>query len=160
MKEGLKITGKVKVDRYVASEDKWYYGEWNSNIVTNTGVNGLASLLNSSSAGTTWATNIGFGTSTTAVAATDTALGAELSTTGTGYTTRPSVTRSNPSANVIQYVASLTGLTSSQTIQEVGLFDAASAGNLRAHILTGAQTIGANTSDQLNVTWQITLNHA
>lgn len=150
MNEGIKVTGHI-----------WVYKngelvEERDNIVTTVGKNTLASLLNSASAGTTWVTHMGFGTSATAVAVGDTILGTEL-TIGSGGYNRVTVTRSNPSANVIQYVANLTGVTTNPTIQETGLFSAASAGTLVAHQLTGAVNL-ATSSDSLQITWQITLS--
>jgi hypothetical protein len=153
MQETITLKGRLKVD--VFKDGVWTEGEWRDNVVTTVGKNGLASLLNSASAGTTWVTHMGFGSGTTAPAAADTALTTELS--GNGYA-RVAVTRSNPSGNVIQYQATLTNLTASTTIQEAGLFDASTAGNLRAHQLTGAQTIGASTSDALQITWQVTFS--
>jgi hypothetical protein len=99
---------------------------------------------------------MGFGTSTTAVAAADTVLGAELTIGSNGYN-RVAVTKTNPSGNVVQYVSTLTGLTASTTIQEAGLFSAATAGKLFAHQLTGAYTL-AQSADSLQVTWQVTYN--
>lgn len=127
------------------------------NIVTNAGKNALASLLNSSNTGNSVVTHMGFGTSTTAPAAADTALGTEISTAGTGYA-RVAVTRSNPSANVIQYVATLTGLTTPQTVQEAGLFSAVTGGTLFAHQLTGAVAL-SSVGDSLQITWQITFTY-
>lgn len=150
MNEGIKLTGHIwvyKNGELVSERD---------NIVTTVGKNSLASLLNSASAGTSLVTHMGFGTGTTAVAAGDTALTTEL-TTGTNGYARVAVTRSNPTANVIQYVSTLTGITASTTIQEAGLFSAATSGTLVAHQLTGAVTLSSS-SDSLQVTWQITLN--
>lgn len=151
MNEGLKVTGHISwqlVRDGVIIES----GE-RDNVITTVGKNALASLLNSASAGTTLVTHIGFGTSTTAVVAGDTALGTELS--GGGYA-RVAVARSNPSGNVIQYVATLTGLTG-VTVQEAGLFNAATAGTLFAHQLTGAVTL-STASDSLQITWQVTVS--
>jgi hypothetical protein len=148
--DGIKVTGHIwvyKNGELVCERD---------NIVTTAGKNSLASLLNSASAGTSLVSHMGFGTSTTAVAAADTALGAELVIGSNGYN-RVSVTRSNPSANVIQYVATLTGITSATTIQEAGLFSAATAGTLVAHQLTGAVAL-SSASDSLQITWQITFS--
>jgi hypothetical protein len=83
MNENIKITGRLKVDYYkdgVLVQE----GEWRDNVVTTAGKNSLASLLNSASAGTTLVSHMGFGTSTTAVAATDTVLGTELVCTAKG----------------------------------------------------------------------------
>ncbi|TVY09975.1 hypothetical protein [Paenibacillus cremeus] len=151
----IKVTGRLKVDLYrdgVLVQE----GQWRDNVVTTAGKNSLASLLNSASAGTSLVTHMGFGTSATAVAAGDTALGAELTIGSAGYN-RVSVTRSNPSGNVIQYQATLTGVTSTPTIQECGLFSASSAGTLFAHQLTGAVTLSSS-SDSLQITWQVTFS--
>lgn len=152
MNEGIKVTGRLKWE-LVRDGAVVQSGE-RDNIVTTAGKNALAALLNSASAGTSLVTHMGFGSSTTAVAAGDTALGAELS--GNGYA-RVAVTRSNPSGNVIQYQATLTGITSSTTVQEAGLLSAATGGTLFAHQLTGAVTL-SSTSDSLQITWQVTLN--
>lgn len=152
MNEGIKVTGHI-----------WVYKngelvEERDNIVTTVGKNALASLLNSANAGTSVVTHMGFGTGVTAVAAGDTALTTELTIGSGGYTARPAVTRSNPSGNVIQYVANLTGITSNPTIQEAGLFNQATAGGtLFAHQLTGAVNL-ASSSDSLQVTWQVTFS--
>jgi hypothetical protein len=151
MNEGLKVTGRISWE-LVRDGVVIERGE-RDNVITTAGKNALASLLNSASAGTTLVTHMGFGSSTTAVAAGDTALGTELS--GGGYT-RVAVTRSNPSGNVIQYVATLTGLTS-VTVQEAGLFNALTAGTLFAHQLTGAVTL-STASDSLQITWQVTVS--
>jgi hypothetical protein len=153
MNENIKITGRLKVDYYkdgVLVQE----GKWRDNVVTTAGKNSLASLLNSASAGTTLVSHMGFGTSTTAVAATDTVLGTEL--VGNGYA-RQSVARSNTSGNVIQYLATLTGITSATTIQEAGLFSAVTGGTLVAHQLTGSQPLNTS-ADSLQVTWQLTFS--
>jgi len=149
------IKGRLKVDTFI--NGVFTEGEWVDNVITTAGKTALASLLNSASAGTSLVTHIGFGTSSTAVNAADTALGVEL-TTGTysGYA-RQAVTRSNPSGNVIQYQASLTGGTGNPTIQEAGLFSAVSAGTLFAHQLTGAVNL-ATAADSIQITWQVTLS--
>jgi hypothetical protein len=148
MNENIKVTGRITVYKngeLVCERD---------NVVTTVGKNAIASLLNSANAGTTLVTHMGFGGSSAAVSAGDTALGAELA--GNGYA-RASVSRSNPSANVIQYVATLTGITASVTVQEAGLFNASTGGTLIAHQLTGPVQL-AQSSDSLQITWQITFN--
>lgn len=148
--DNLNIKGRLKVDTFingVLSE-----GQWIDNVITTVGKNALASLLNSASAGTTLVTHIGFGSSTIAVNAADTVLGTELS--GGSYA-RVAVTRSNPSANIIQYQATLTGVTNNPTIQEAGLFSAVTGGTLFAHQLTGAVNLGTS-ADSIQITWQVT----
>jgi hypothetical protein len=155
MQDSIKITGRLLVEHYrdgkLINEPKWI-----ENVVTSVGKNALASLLNSANAGTTLVTHMGFGTSTTAVANTDTALGAELTIGSNGYARASVTSRSNPSPNIIQYVATLTGITASTTIQEAGLFNASTGGTLIAHQLTGSQTLSSS-GDSLQVTWQITI---
>jgi hypothetical protein len=146
--ETIKVTGRIAV--YKNGE----LVEERDNVITTVGKAALASLLNSASAGTSLVTHMGFGTSTTAVAAGDTSLGAELS--GNGYA-RVTVTRSNPSGNVIQYQATLTGISSAVTIQEAGLFSAVTGGTLFAHQLTGAVALSSS-SDSLQITWQVTFS--
>lgn len=155
MNEGIKVTGRLKVEHI--RDGKVLSTMERDNIVTTVGKNALASLLNSASAGTSVVTHMGFGTSATAVAAGDTILGTEL-TTGTysGYA-RQAVTRSNPTANQVQYVATLTGGTGNPTVQEAGLFSAVTGGTLFAHQLTGAVNL-ATASDSLQVTWTVTFS--
>lgn len=150
--EGIKITGHLKWE-LIRDGQVVEIGE-RENIITTVGKNALASLLNSANAGNSLVSHMGFGTLATAVAAGDTALGTEL--VGNGYARVP-VTRSNPSANVIQYQATLTGLVAAATIQEAGLFNAATTGTLFAHQLTGAVTL-SSASDSLQITWQVTIN--
>mgnify|MGYP003574979130 FL=1 len=155
MQEGIKVTGRLKVEHF--RDGELLSTMERDNIVTTVGKNSLATLLNSASAGTSVVTHMGFGTSSTAVAVGDTTLGTEL-TTGTysGYA-RQAVARTNPSGNVVQYVATLTGGTGNPTIQEAGLFSAVTGGTLFAHQLTGAVNL-ATASDSLQVTWQVTFS--
>jgi hypothetical protein len=152
MNEGIKVTGRLAWE-LVRNGEVVQSGE-RDNIITTVGKNALAALLISASAGTSLVTHMGFGSATTAVAVGDSALGTEL--VGNGYA-RVAVTRSNPSGNVIQYQSTLTGLTVSTTVQEAGLFNAATVGTLFAHQLTGAVTL-SSTSDSLQITWQVTVS--
>jgi hypothetical protein len=151
MKESIQIKGRLKVDTFI--NGVFTEGEWRDNVITTNGKNAIATFLNGGSAATL-VSHMGFGTSSTAVAAADTALGAELS--GNGYA-RVAVTKSNPSANVAQYVATLTGITAATTVQEAGLFNASTAGTLFAHQLTGAVSL-QTAQDSLQITWQVTIN--
>lgn len=152
--ENLEITGRLRVKLFNGKGELMKDSGWMKNVITTAGKAALASLLTSASAGTSWVTHMGFGTSTTTPVAADTILGAEIS--GSGYSRAAyTVTRSNPSGNVIQYVATLTGITSSITVQEAGLFNAASGGTLIAHQLTTAFPL-AQASDSLQITWQVT----
>ena len=148
MNESIKVTGRIKVElNGQVIEDR-------ANVVTTAGKTALATLLAGSAAANTLVTHIGFGSGTTAAAATQTALVTEL--TGGGYA-RVAVTRSNPTAGVIEYQATLTGITTAVTVQEVGLFNAATAGTMFARQLTGAVAL-SSASDSLQITWQVTFS--
>ena len=148
MNESIKVTGHIQVRlNGELIEDR-------ANVITTAGKTALATLLNSTTAGNTLVTHMGFGSGTTAAAATQTALTTELS--GGGYS-RVTITRSNPSSGVIQYQATLTGLTSAVTVQEVGLFNAATSGTMFARQLTGAVAL-SSASDSLQITWQVTFS--
>lgn len=163
MNENIKVTGYVKWEliREGVVVDSWE----GSNVVTTVGKNALATLLNSANAGNTLVTHMGFGSGATREAAGDTALQTEL--VGNGYA-RVAVTRSNPSGNIVQYLATITGITASVTINEAGLFNAATGGTLIAHKSGTAGNDGnpygfgtaslASSSDSLQVTWQLQFN--
>jgi hypothetical protein len=146
--ERVQVTGRLRVQKISDGQVVQDSG-WIQNVITTVMKNELGT-----SPGTSQATHMGFGTSTTAVAAADTALGSELS--GNGYA-RVAVAKTNPSPHITQYVATLTGISAAVTVQEAGLFNAATAGKLFAHQLTGAYTL-AQPADSLQVTWQVTFN--
>lgn len=163
MNESVKVAGYVK---WELVRDGRVVDSWEgSNVVTNVGKNKLAALLNGSGTGNTFVTHMGFGSGITRESAADTALQTELS--GNGYA-RIAVTRSNPSGNVVQYQATITGITAPVTINEAGLFDAATGGTLVAHKAGPAGNDGApygfgtaslsSGNDSLQVTWQLQIN--
>jgi hypothetical protein len=152
MNSNIKLTGKLKVE--LIRDGKVIQVEEKDNIITTAGKNALASLLIGTSQGLSLVTHMGFGTGVTPVAIGDTTIQTEL--VGNGYT-RPIVTRTNPTANVVQYVSNLTGISVSTTVQQAGLMSAVTGGTLFAHQLTGAVTL-ASASDSLQVTWQVTIS--
>ena len=89
------------------------------------------------------------GTSTTAAAIGQTALvGSELA--------RVATTNTNPTSVTTQFVGSFGSGVGTGTIEEAGLFSAASAGSMFSRYLTGTFTKGA--TDTLAVTWTITVS--
>ena len=89
------------------------------------------------------------GTSTTAAAIGQTALvGTELA--------RVATTNTNPTSVTTQFVGSFGSGVGTGTIEEAGLFSAASAGSMFSRYLTGTFTKGA--TDTLAVTWTITVS--
>lgn len=126
----LKITdkdGKVKIDK-----------DLGENIITNAGKAQIALLAGDASA--VPFTYLELGTSSIAVAATDTTLGAAITDTGLA---RVAATVSRITTSVTNDTLSLVGnwtATGAKTIAEIGAFNAASTGTMLAHKLTGATT--------------------
>lgn len=117
--------------------DKWEV----ENLVTNAGFAQLALLAGDASA--VPFTYIAVGTSSTAVAATDTTLNAEITDTGleraAGTVSRVTTTVANDTYK-ITYTWTATG---SKTVEEVGVFNAASSGTMLSHALTTSKAISS-----------------
>lgn len=160
MNDGLKMTGHVwwemtRADGTIEKGDK-------KNVVTDFGKQWIAGVLGVTTGFPGLTTWFGFGTSSGyALSSGNTTLGAELSTSGTGYS-RVTTTRSS-SAAVIQYQGTITGLTSTglTTIREVGLFGGITSGGV-GFTLYARQTTGdvqfTSSQDSLAITWQITFS--
>ncbi len=122
-----------------------------NNIVTNAGKAQLALLAGDSTA--VPFTYLALGTSSTAVSATDTALTAEITDTGlartVGTVTRITTTVTNDTLQ-ISYMWTATG---SKTVEEIGVFNAASTGTILSHALTTSKVL-VNT-DTLSAIYQL-----
>lgn len=158
MSDGVKMTGHLSWE--LTRADGTIEKGSKQNVVTNYGKQWMASILGS---GVTIGTWLGFGTSSTAAQATDSTLAVELSTTGTGYS-RVTTTRGwTAGTAIVQYQATLTGLTSTglTTVREVGIFGGLTSGVAGVTIIA-RQTTGdvqfTSSSDSLAVTWQITFS--
>ncbi len=121
------LDGKVR--------DKWTV----YNSVTNAGFAQLALLAGDASA--TPFTYLELGTSSTAFAASQTALQAAITTNGleraAASVSRVTTTQTNDTLNLTKTWTS----TGSHTVEEIGIFNAASAGTMLARALTGTKTI-------------------
>jgi len=146
----IKVEGFVTLqiydkDGHLKSESKGH------NIITNAGLAQLALLAGDASA--VPFTYLALGTDDTAVAATDTTLGAEITDTGlarAGATiSRTTTTLTNDTLRAT-HTWTATGV---KTIEECGLFNASSAGTMLGHKLTGSSTTANN--DQVVVTYDI-----
>lgn len=109
------------------------------NIVTNAGKAQLALLAGDASA--TPFTYLAVGTSTTAVAASQTALVAEISTSGlaraSGTVSRITTTVTNDTLQITKtWTAS-----GSVTVEEVGVFNASSSGTMLSRALTSTKSL-------------------
>lgn len=111
------------------------------NIVTNAGKAQLALLTGDASA--VPFTYLALGTSSTAVAATDTTLTAEITDSGleraTGTVSRITTTTTN---DTFQITKTWTA-TGAKTVEEVGVLNAASTGTLLSHALTTSKAVSS-----------------
>lgn len=151
MNDTLKMEGKIKLDVFTKDGVLKDTTGWINNIITNAGKAQLALLAGDATA--TPFTYLAVGTSATAVAATDTTLTAEITDTGlaraAGTVSRVTTTVTNDTLQVT-YTWTATG---SKTVEEVGLFNASSAGTMLGHALTTSKVL-VNT-DQLVGTYQV-----
>lgn len=153
MNDTIKLKGTYELTCISSSGDiKWVQKA--DNIVTNAGKAQLALLCVDATA--VPFTYIAVGTSSTAVSATDTTLNAEITDTGLQRVSA-TVTRVTTSVTNDTYRASTTfTATGSKTIEEVGIFNAASGGTMLSHALTTSKSV-ANT-DQLSVVYTLQFN--
>lgn len=111
---------------------------FSNNIITTVGKALIAGLIRGSG---TAATYIAVGTSTTAVAVGDTTLGAEITDSGLArVAATTSATTTSTTNDTAQYTTTWT-VSGTKTVQEAGLFNAASTGTLLGHKLTGAISV-------------------
>ena len=124
---------------------------WFPNIITNAGLAQMALLGGDASA--TPFTYLATGTSNTAVSASQTALGAEISTVGLsriGATVSRVTTTVTNDTLQLYYEFSVTGTIS---VEEVGVFNAASTGTMLARALTGTKSFV--NGDKYQVTYKV-----
>lgn len=149
MNDTLKLKGTYRLIH--SRGGKVLSDELVDNLVTNAGKAQLALLCGDSSA--TPFTYIAVGTSSTAVAVTDTTLGAEITDSGLQ---RASATISRTTTTVTNdtYQATKTfSVTGTKTVQEIGIFNASSGGTLLSHALSGAKSV--ESGDELTATYTL-----
>lgn len=142
------VSGNVRQEIYVP------------NLVVTAGKGFIASRMIGT--GTAVMSHMGIGTSSTAEAAGDTTLGAELTVAGgfTGYS-RQTVTASNPTANQVQYTCTFAANNPSAPaggaiLREAGVFNASTGGTMLCR--TVYPTVTKLPADALTITWTITVN--
>lgn len=135
----------MKADGTVVSHDTV------ENIFTNAGKAQMALLAGDATA--VPFTYVAVGTSTTAVSATDTQLTAEITDTGlqraAGTVTRTTTTVTNDTYSISKTFTA----TGSKTVEEVGIFNAASTGTILSHALSGSKVL--TNGDMLSVTYTL-----
>lgn len=141
----FKLVGRVKAEVF-GPDGELKAVEETENLILTVGKNMIADrLLASPTLGVP--THIGVGTSGTAATAGDTTITGE---------TRVALTSKTRSTNVVTYVGDWAAGSATGTLQETGLWDAASAGNLVGRATFTSIVKGA--SDTLKVTWTWTIS--
>jgi len=121
------------------------------NLVVNTGLAYIASRMKDATA--TVMSHIGVGTSSTAAAAADTALGSALGArSALDSTTIVTTSATNDS---VQYVATFAAGASTGAITEAGIFNALSSGTMLCRTVFAVINKGA--LDTLVITWKVTV---
>jgi hypothetical protein len=124
---------------------------WRKNIITNAGKAQLALLAGDASA--VPFTYLAVGTSSTAVAATDTALNAEITDSGlaraAATVSRVTTTATNDTLQ-LTYTWTVSG---TKTVEEIGMFNASSGGTILGHALTTSK--GCTSGDTLVGTYRV-----
>ncbi len=141
MNESMKIKGKLKIE--LIRDDKVVETLSVDNIIVTAGKGLVAQLV--SGVGTSF-THMAIGSTSTAEAITDTALGAELG--------RVLLTGKTVAANVISFVGDFPAGTGTGTIVEGGILNAASGGVMLNRATFSA--VSKTASDALKITWDVT----
>lgn len=145
MKDNLKIKGRLSYQLFDESGNMKEEFE-GPNLVVTVGLNFLASLLGGSAP--TLMSHMAIGSSGTAPAPSDTALGTELG--------RVALSSTSPSGANVIYQATFPPGTGTGTIAEAGLFNAGAGGTMLSRS-TSISVIKA-AGDTLNIIWTITFN--
>jgi len=152
MKDSSGMKGMVRMVCHSADGSlKWDTG-WFPNGITNAGKAQMA-LLAGDAAGVPF-TFLGVGTSATAFSAGQTALGAEITTNGfariAATVSLVTTTTTNDTRRMVRTFTATGGTT---LIEEVGFFNAISAGTMGGRALTGTKSM--TTNDVLVVTYDL-----
>ena len=144
IQDNLKVTGALKVqifDKTGALKEEREL----KNLVVTTGKTFIAARM----VGTPTAmSNMAIGAGSTAAAAGDTALGAELG--------RVALTSATSATTIVTYVATFGAGVGTGAVTEAGIFNAGSAGTMLCRTVFSVINKGAD--DAMSVTWQITVS--
>lgn len=124
------------------------------NIVTNLGLAWMSGALSGDTGSPNTMKYIAVGTGTTAAAATDTALVAEVESRATGTLSRVTVTTTNDTCQVVGTIT----MTGNRALTECGLFSAGTGGTMMAR--TVFSVINLTTDDTIQITWKVTFSRA
>ena len=149
--------GELDVVLIKASGERIYYGVVGYRVITSAGV---AYIVDDWDGSVTDITNFkyhGAGTGTTAEASGDTALVTESTTALNPDSTRATGTQSQPSANILQSVGTLT-FDNTAAITEHGLFSQAATGGGTLWDRTVFSAINVTSGDSIQFTYSATLS--
>jgi hypothetical protein len=147
LQDGLKVTGELTVEVHDAETGELLRSETVRNLVVTAGKNLIRDLIGGATSA--YPTHFAVGTSSTAPAAGDTALGVEVF--------RDQITQRVYSAvqvTVKFYLA--TGYANGNTLREAGIFNAAAAGTMLSRAVYSA--IAKTSSITVTYTWNITVS--
>lgn len=145
MKDTLKLTGAVSLvlrDK----EGNVKHSKEAKNLIVDTGLNFICDRMKDDE---TAMTHMALGSSTTAAAAGDTALGTQLGS-------RVSLTSSTVTNNQIVFVCSFPAGSGTGAVTEAGIFNAASAGTMLCRVVFSE--VNKSADDTLQITWTISLS--
>lgn len=152
MNDGVKIKGLVRLivkDKFGNVKDD---SGWMQNVITNGALAVFSGLIGNTGSQTAF-TYLAVGTSTTAAAASQTTLVAEITDTGlarhAATVTRSTTTQTNDTLQ-LDYTWTATG---SKTVEEIGVFNASSAGVMAGRKVTGSKVM--TNTDTLVATYKI-----
>lgn len=148
----LKMTGVIHLKLF-DKDGRLLSSEVISNLAMNAGKVSVAKLIGGLTS--LYVRYMAIGTDATAAAATQTALLAEITTNGGSRTTvSPSSTTTTITNDTVQFVSTWT-FTGAFAIKEIGLFDAAVAGNMFARQVVDKSVSSGQT---LQATWSIAIS--
>lgn len=152
MKSKLGIKGRFKIEIRDKDGKLKSSSKWSSNTITNTGLAGVAGLIGNTGTITAF-TYLAVGTDSTAPAASQSALIAEIVDTGLARAAATiSRVTTNHTNDTLQLVYTWTA-SGSKTVQETGVFNDPTAGVMLGRGLTGSRVL--TNLDTLTVTYQI-----
>lgn len=150
--DSVRIIGRVQARVLDSAGNVLFSKDLGKNIITNVGKAAMAALVGNTG-GVAAFTYLAVGTSSTAVSASDTTLGAEIVDTGlaraAATVSLSTTTTTNDTLN-LNFTWTASG---SKTVQEVGIFNAVSTGTMLGHKLTGAISLAS--TNQLQVTYSV-----
>lgn len=157
------LTGMVTITTSLAIRVRTANGEWvdygivSRQLVTDSGVAFIVDDMDNSATDITTLNYHGFGTGTTAEAASQTALVTESTTALNPDSTRPTGTKSQPAANQLQTVGTAT-FDATAAITEHGIFSQAATGGGTMLDRSVFSAINVASGDSIQATYTITFS--